>query len=182
MKKYVIVTLLGIFGGALSFLILAKVFFSHSNEQVQSPALNYPVSFTGNSVPTSVPDFTVAAEMSVHAVVHVKSMYKNQVYSDPIYSFFFGDMYQNQATTVQTSGSGVIITSDGYIVTNNHVIQNAEYIEVVLNDKRTYTAKVIGVDPSTDIALLKIEEKNLPVRPFASSLSICGLAGIENYL
>ncbi len=169
MKKYVIVTLLGIFGGALSFLILAIVFLNRGTEKEQIPAYNYPVTFTGNTVPTSVPDFTVAAEMSVHAVVHVKSMYKNQVYSDPIYSFFFGDMYQNQAPTVQTSGSGVIITSDGYIVTNNHVIQNSEYIEVVLNDKRTYTAKVIGVDPSTDIALIKIEEKNLPVISYGDS-------------
>ncbi len=60
-----------------------------------------------------------------------------------------------------SSGSGVIITDDGYIVTNNHVVANSEKVEVTLNDKRTFTAKVIGTDPSTDLALLKIEEKGL---------------------
>jgi S1-C subfamily serine protease len=67
------------------------------------------------------------------------------------------------------SGSGVILTRDGFIVTNNHVIDNAETIEVVLNDKRTFKAKLVGRDPSTDIALLKIDANDLPFIPFGNS-------------
>jgi Do/DeqQ family serine protease len=72
----------------------------------------------------------------------------------------------------QSSGSGVIISEDGYIVTNNHVIDNADKVDVVLNDKRTLSAKVIGKDPSTDLALLKIDEKNLPFIYFGNSDSV----------
>ena len=67
------------------------------------------------------------------------------------------------------SGSGVIISEDGYIVTNNHVIQNAEKVEIVLNDKREYDAQVIGRDPSTDLALLKVDAKNLPFIYYGNS-------------
>ena len=126
MKKYLLVAFFGLIGGAISFLILAKVFLKNETSLYQ-PAVNQtPVSFTSGSVPTALPDFILAVERSVHAVVHVKSMYKNQMYSDPVYSFFFGDMYQRQTPTVQTAGSGVIITNDGYIVTNNHVIQKVK--------------------------------------------------------
>ena len=114
-------------------------------------------------------DFTVAAELSVNAVVHVKTMYparrSSQSY-DPFYEFFFGrpQMPQGQsAPQQQGSGSGVIISPDGYIVTNNHVIDNSTDIEIVLNDKRTYKAELVGTDPTTDIALLKIDAKNLPI-------------------
>lgn len=69
----------------------------------------------------------------------------------------------------QASGYGVIISDDGYIVTNNHVVDNAEKIEVALDDKRTFTAKLIGADPSTDLALLKIDQTNLPYAKFSNS-------------
>ena len=111
-------------------------------------------------------DFTQAAELSVNAVVHVKTTYRNQVSSQQmdLFEFFFGRPgQQREMPAQQASGSGVIISEDGYIVTNNHVIDRADQIQVVLNDKREYTATLVGTDPNTDIALLKIEETGLPV-------------------
>ena len=107
-------------------------------------------------------DFTTAAENSVNAVVHVTSKYnlRNEYYGNPLYEFFFGDQYSRQPAV--SFGSGVIITDDGYIVTNNHVIEQSDEIQVVLNDKRTYTAELVGTDPGTDLALLKIDGKDLP--------------------
>ncbi len=116
-------------------------------------------------------DFTYAAEKTVHSVVHIKTKYKYNTAQQSsgfgnLFEFFFGTpppteqspQYQERPGG---SGSGVILTHDGYIVTNNHVIENASTIEVTLNDKRTLTASVIGTDPATDIALLKIEATNL---------------------
>lgn len=115
---------------------------------------------------SSLPDFVRAAEATVHAVVHVKVFGSQQVY-DPFQGFFG---YQNpQRQPTQGSGSGVIITEDGYIVTNNHVVAGAEKVEVTLNDNRTFTAKVIGTDPSTDLALLKVDEKGLPFVAYGNS-------------
>ena len=111
-------------------------------------------------------DFTQAAELSVNAVVHVKTTYRNQMSSQQmdLFEYFFGRPgQQREMPAQQASGSGVIISEDGYIVTNNHVIDRADQIQVVLNDKREYTATLVGTDPNTDIALLKIEETGLPV-------------------
>jgi len=123
-------------------------------------------------------DFTVAAELTVNAVVHVKV--KSQVMQsrgfgdDPIFEYFFGPQFRQpqQPQYRMGAGSGVIISADGYIVTNNHVIDKSKEIEVVLNDKRNYTATVVGADPNTDIALLKIEENNLPFIIFGNSDSL----------
>ena len=116
---------------------------------------------------TNLTDFTKAAEMSVHAVVHVKTFFTSQMNSQ------FGNPFdfwgRQQPRQQESSGSGVIITQDGYIVTNNHVVENADKVEVTLNDNQSYTAKVIGTDPSTDLALLKIDEKNLPFIPYGNS-------------
>jgi len=123
-------------------------------------------------------DFTVAAELTVNAVVHVKVKTEVQAQGfrggDPFFEYFFGPQFrqQQQPQIREGAGSGVIISEDGYIVTNNHVIDKSKQIEVVLNDKRTFTAKVVGADPNTDIALLKIEEKNLPYIIFGSSDSL----------
>jgi serine protease Do len=129
------------------------------------------------------PDFTKAAESSVHAVVHIKSVVKTQQSQtqsrrggsiDPFEYFFgFGDSDRgNQYSTPQPQvgfGSGVIISEDGFIITNNHVINQANEIEVTLNDNRKFKAKLIGADPSTDIALLKIDGKGFSYIPFGNS-------------
>jgi len=118
-------------------------------------------------------DFTHAAEKTVNAVVHVKTTYNiRQQSADPFLEFFFGRPLQQEPRYQQASGSGVIISQDGYIVTNNHVIAKARDIQVVLNDKRTYSASLVGTDPNTDIALLKIEETNLPWMEFGNSDSL----------
>ena len=131
------------------------------------------------------PDFTKAAENSIHAVVHIKSTVKSSAPSgnqgqqrrrmvDP-FEFFFGnpggsDDYQYGSPQPSVGfGSGVIISKDGYIITNNHVIDKATEIEVTLNDNSKYTAKLVGADPQTDIALLKVEGKEFPYIPFGDS-------------
>ncbi|WP_341658703.1 Do family serine endopeptidase [Blattabacterium cuenoti] len=127
---------------------------------------------------TRFPDFTRVVSKTIHAVVNVKNYskkYNNQL--DP-FDFFFGfpdDFGNNREKKTQKNdspvlhGSGVILSPDGYIVTNNHVIKDAEKIEITLSDQRSYKAKLIGTDPSTDIALLKINEKNLPFIYFSDS-------------
>jgi len=125
-----------------------------------------------------LPDFRGTSAITRPAVVHVKSKartVKQQINEIPDpFRDFFGDRgfrFEMPGNSVprEGSGSGVIISPDGYIVTNNHVVDNAEVIEVILNDKRTYTAEVIGTDPSTDLALLRIQEKDLPFLAFGNS-------------
>ena len=115
-------------------------------------------------------DFTYAAELTVHAVVHVhtKTVIGSQA-DNPIMQWFYGDRYSNKPREANGYGSGVIISSDGYIITNNHVVEGAESVDVTLNDKRTFTAKVIGRDPGSDIALLKIKAENLPTIKYGDS-------------
>ena len=125
-------------------------------------------------------DLTKAAESSVNAVVHIKSTQESKTQTvtvrDPFYEFF-GDMFGNrgsQQRQVQTPervgfGSGVIISKDGYIVTNNHVIDKADIISVKLNDGREFKGRIIGTDPSTDLALVKIEGEDLPTIPVGDS-------------
>lgn len=131
-------------------------------------------SVSGKAMGTSAyeQDFTVIAENAVHAVVHIKStvVREGRRYINP-FEFYFGGRgyYQEPPQKQEGYGSGVIITNDGYIVTNNHVIEGADEINVSLNDKRSFKAKLIGTDPSTDIALLKIEAENLPIIPFGDS-------------
>ncbi len=116
-------------------------------------------------------DLTAAAEKSVHAVVHIKSTAKGKTAvvrrAPDIYDFFFGDgMGRQQRVQTQPRvgfGSGVILSDDGYIVTNNHVIDGADEIQVTLNDNRTYPARLVGTDATTDLALVKIDsEDKLP--------------------
>ncbi len=127
------------------------------------------VNLPSNTV-SGLTDFTKSAEMTIHAVVHVKTTSTAQVNYNPFgFSPFDFGLRQPQAREQQSSGSGVIITDDGYIVTNNHVVENADKIDITLNDNRTYAAKVIGTDPSTDLALLKINEKNLPFIVYGNS-------------
>ena len=143
---------------------------------------------TAARVPSVETDFTVAAEKTINAVVSVKTFVtprmqqrSNDFFIDP-FEFFFGPgngqqrRQQPQQQQQQDSkpqqlglGSGVIITTDGYIVTNNHVIDGAEKVEVTLNDNSTYNAKIIGTDATSDLALLKIEAENLSPIVFGDS-------------
>ena len=112
------------------------------------------------------PDFTVAAEKTINSVVHVKNTAKAQS-SNSLWDLFYGN--ENDRTTVGT-GSGVIVSSDGYIITNNHVIENATQIEITTNDNKSYDAELIGTDKNSDIAVLKINgESRFPYIRFADS-------------
>lgn len=132
-------------------------------------------------------DFTKAAESTINGVVSIKSfatprsqrgMSGGDFFNDPFFEFFFGGRPQAQQQPRQQGeeaqrelglGSGVIISSDGYIVTNNHVIDGAERLEVTLNDNRVFNATVVGADEATDLALVKIDADNLPVIPMGNS-------------
>jgi len=126
------------------------------------------------NIPTGLDEtatnFTVAAEHSVHAVVHVKTQYtRSTAATNPLYEFLFGEGYSRQQQPVMGSGSGVIISDDGYIVTNYHVIEKSDQIVVALNDKREFEAEVVGTDPGTDLALLKVKAEDLPFMSFGES-------------
>lgn len=145
--------------------------FDKNNSKEIAAEANTPVKFASMSnTQIGQTDLTIAAERTVHSVVHVKVKHKVQNqggfggFNDPFFEFFFGQPNQreySQPESVTGAGSGVIISTDGYIVTNNHVIDKATEIEVTLNDKRTFKAKIVGTDPSTDIALIKIETTDL---------------------
>jgi len=111
-------------------------------------------------------DFTTVAEATVKGVVHVKTVSEGESNENPLYEFFYGE---RRSRPVLTFGSGVIISEDGYIITNNHVIDRAEQIQVVMDDRRTFDAKLVGADPNTDLALLKIESSNLVWVPMGNS-------------
>lgn len=143
-------------------------------EAVTSTGLNKMVDFNGAvDTPGS---FTYAAEVSTPSVVHIKASAVRQVRQQrmpSIFEEFFGgdDFSQGQPRNQQqqSSGSGVIISSDGYIATNNHVVEGADELEVITSDNRSYPAKVIGRDPSTDIAVIKIEKSGLSAMTFGNS-------------
>lgn len=126
-----------------------------------------PVAMTsfGNLPLSSATDFTEAASESLDAVVHINTKITVGQINDPVYRLFYGDARIEQTA----SGSGVVISPNGYIVTNNHVISDANSIEVTMNNSETYTAELIGKDPSTDLALLKVEAEGLHAIKFANS-------------
>lgn len=141
-------------GGYLLFIDEDGVFIQ------ESPGIPSYTPVNINSLPSDrMADFTEAANESVNAVVHVKNV--AAVRKSPFSS--------STALALQGAGSGVIISPDGFIVTNNHVIQNANRLQVTLNNNQNYMAEVIGTDPKSDIALLKIEAKDLDYLPFGNS-------------
>lgn len=168
------------FGGLFAIAVMAgaftlgtyKIFFEKSEALVyQSEEL--PVFQTSNSslaasgVGIDEVDFTNAAEKTVNAVVHVKNITINRGPGNLI-EFFYG--YQERSTPQVGTGSGVIISPDGYIVTNNHVIAKANQLSVTMNNNKTYEATVVGTDPVSDIALIKVESEDpLPYLVFGDS-------------
>ena len=150
-----------------------KMFFEKDNVISETTTNKTPFVTTSNvSAATNAAigelDFTGAAEKTLNAVVHVKNMTMGSRNPSSIFDFFYG--FESQQRPQIGSGSGVIISPDGYIVTNNHVIARSEKLEVTLNNNRSYEAEIIGADPNSDIALLKIiAEEDLPFLAFGDS-------------
>lgn len=171
LKKGLFTLLVALIGGFIALWAYTRYFDEPQIVTVpQDQSMRYASLTPSNSAP--FPDLTFAAENSIHSVVHIKVLQKGRYYgSNNIFDYFFGDGgdQQQQGPIRQGAGSGVIISSNGMIVTNNHVIDEADEINVVLNDKREFKAKLIGTDPSTDIALLKIEASGLSALAFGNS-------------
>lgn len=157
-----------VFGGIIAVFAYSK--FVPQKEQIIKTVVERPVGFAGlpgDGGSTTV-NFVPAAQHSIEAVVHVKTQTERDGYN-PLLDFFYGDRY-DQTQPILGFGSGVIISKDGYIVTNNHVVENSDDIFVTLNDKREFKVKLIGLDPSTDLALLKIEtEETFQFIPWGDS-------------
>jgi serine protease Do len=170
MNKNIKSVLTTIFVASVSAVITLWGYQKYVSPREQVVQVTQPVNAVQTAaavVPAITTDFTKAAESTVNAVVHVNVKVN---YTSPyidIWDLLRGNAPQERV--MEGSGSGVIISADGYIVTNNHVIDKSNNIEVVLNDKRRYDARLVGTDPSTDIALLKVEADNLPYIPFGSS-------------
>ena len=156
MKKFVRFLLASVMGGTMTLLAYTQWLQPkkqiQNNSDITTPTL-LPVNYSSSLSGGNNADFTAAAEKTLHAVVHVKNTTISQGYTS-YEDLFFG---RSRGRTQVGTGSGVIISSDGYIVTNNHVIQGAQSIEVTTNNNKTYDAELIGSDPTTDIALLKIQ-------------------------
>jgi serine protease Do len=157
---------IAIFGGLIAVFAYSKLM--PDQERIVKTVIEQPVGFAKlvDGGETAV-NFVPAAQSSIEAVVHVKTETNKEAYN-PLLEFFYGDRYR-QTQPLVGFGSGVIITNDGYIVTNNHVVEGSDQISVTLNDKREFKAKLIGTDPSTDIALLKIEGNDFHFIPWGNS-------------
>ena len=174
MKRIASLLLVSVFAGAIT-LGAYKVFFEKENftiitqdngNELVNTSYN-PTSALGSGI--NEVDFTMAAENTINAVVHVKNITISKGPTS-IFDFFYGSGGASTAIPQIGTGSGVIISSDGYIVTNNHVISRANQLQVTLNNNKTYTAELIGTDPNSDIALIKIDaNEKLPYLAFADS-------------
>ncbi|MEZ4802906.1 MAG: trypsin-like peptidase domain-containing protein [Gelidibacter sp.] len=172
MKKILTLLFVSVLGGIMTlsayklFIEKDTKFFVASNDSKPSfiPTNNTTSNLLYNA---DAVDFTKAAENAVHAVVHVKNTTISQGGPVTLQDLFYG---RSQPRTQVGTGSGVIISPDGYIITNNHVINGAQDLSITLNDNKIYTAKLIGTDEKTDIALLKIDaDEDLPYATFGDS-------------
>lgn len=170
MKRFSSLFLVSLLSGATTLGAYKLVFDNDTHSSALSiaapqSAMTRNVSLGG----AETTDFTAAADQAVHTVVHVKNTTYTTARSNPMMEYFYGSRGGQQQAQVGT-GSGVIITADGYIVTNNHVIQDASELEVTLNNNKTYKAKLVGTDSKMDIALLKVDTKDkLPYATFGNS-------------
>jgi serine protease Do len=159
-RNYALTFLLVVAGALVAVFAYTRFFEKPQVINVQDTQqmryANLPVSAEGN-----LPDLTYSAEIAVHAVVHIKTQSMRGGWSsgNPLLDFFG---YRQEPQIARGFGSGVILSGDGYIVTNNHVIEGAQKIGVVLNDNREFEARLVGSDPSSDLAVIKIEGENLP--------------------
>ena len=172
MKRGFLTVLVSILAGGLTAYAVVRA-ATPAPQPVRDSQGNVIETRTVNLADSDYPDFTYAAESAVEAVVYVEvTVQQRQQYQniDPFFRFFFGDEYsQPQSREQKGSGSGVIIRQDGYIVTNNHVVENATKISVTLNNNEQYDASVVGTDPVTDVAIIKVDATGLPTIPLGDS-------------
>lgn len=164
-KNSFLYVVIGVLLGSLIVVLIEK---KETPKNYQTDLQLQPVNHV---VPQNLPNFVDAAEKTVNAVVHIKTkMTKKSSVYDFFYDFFGHQQPRgHQQPIYMATGSGVIISQDGYIVTNNHVVESSFEIEVILNDKRSYKAELIGNDPSTDLAVIKIDADDLPYLQFGNS-------------
>lgn len=175
MKRIGLIALAAFIGGAAA--LGGYKWMEHKNDNLLSFADQQKVIFASNSKVSSAGavDFVEAAAAVSPAVVHIKTSYSGSTSqgrsSSPMdmFDFFGGGGRKMQRAPRAASGSGVILTPDGYIVTNNHVVDNADKIEVILSDRRKVSATVIGKDANTDLALIKVDATDLPVVKMGNS-------------
>lgn len=182
-KKLLPYAFVGLVSGATTFGAFKAFENNNSSEDYSFFApKSGTTSFVGMNVAATSDDFVRAAKTTVPAVVSIKN-YKSRTTgrasNNDLFEFFFGDPFGDSRNRRQQQqvpdnmpsgmGSGVIISPDGYIISNNHVVAGANKLEVVLSNKKTYIATLVGTDPNTDISLLKIEDKGLPYLNFANS-------------
>jgi len=175
MKNNIKLLGLGLVGGMLplsAYLMLSSSDFRNLSDKVIDGNSSYYAKTVGLDGSGLMPNFIEASENTINSVVHVTTkVVQTSFQRDPFQEFFYGPGAGGREFKQygSGSGSGVIISSEGYIVTNNHVIENASEIEVILNDNSKYTAKLIGADPSTDLAVLKIEGEGFKPIPLGNS-------------
>lgn len=159
MKKILTLVCVSALGGALTLGAYKQFFENSLNPKVienQATATLFPVNLNASSDGGTNVDFTTAADKTVHSVVHVKNTTLSKSYTS-FEDLFFG---RSQRYEQIGTGSGVIISPDGYIITNNHVIEGAQSIEITTNNNKTFDAEIVGTDPNTDIALIKIDSED----------------------
>jgi len=180
MKRITSIFLIASLGGFFA-LAINKAIENKKNHNLNLISESIPIYKVGyNNFQNGGINFTKAAKVSLPSVVHIKTIYhQKSSYYDEFFSNPFNNFFPNNPNfgyglnqPMEAFGSGVIISDDGYIVTNNHVVQDGDNIQVTLNDKRVYNATIVGTDPSTDIALIKIDEGNLPFILFGNSDSL----------
>ncbi|MEX0985908.1 MAG: Do family serine endopeptidase [Bacteroidales bacterium] len=166
--------IIGLFGIAVlsafaAVFIYAKYFQSEPRIVEIAPRTDaVPASLTAPENRFTM-DFTAAAAASVNAVVHVKTTAMRETTVNPLYEFFFGITPETNPQPVTGFGSGVIISEEGYIVTNNHVIDGSDEIHVTMNDRREFIAELVGSDPTTDLALIRVNATGLPTLKYGDS-------------
>ncbi|MGG5508005.1 MULTISPECIES: S1C family serine protease [unclassified Myroides] len=171
MKKFLTTFLTCLLTAALT--LVGYTYYIENTQQIADNNATAPLAIppASDRIKSTPVDFTSAAENTVNAVVHVKNLSYITTRSNPLLEFFYG--YKGGTQTQIGTGSGVIISEDGYIVTNNHVIANASELEVTLNNNKTYKAKLIGTEKEMDLALLKIDAlEKLPFLTFGDSDAI----------
>jgi serine protease Do len=178
-KRSLVLTVIfaSLFGGIIAifgYTLLVpqqKVMYTQTGNSNPVSLTNYVFDSSEFVVPEGL-NFVFAAKNATPSVVHIRTLYKEGSANNQFNDFFkdyFGERYQRRGGPSRGAGSGVIISPNGYIVTNNHVIENADEIEIVLHDNRSYKATVIGVDKHTDLAVIKIDADNLPAIRYGNS-------------